>query len=188
MMSNREDMIAEAIDLGLDFKGNISNKKLAAMIDEANEAPLGDDPVVERAPPGPAVKAEHQEEDDEVVESARDIVMRRRESAHAKKRREIAVAKNKAMATSIVTITNKDSRENETVTSAYLSVQNLYFARSRYVPLDVPIELEHCLIRNAESCMVTIHRDEMKNGRPTGNKVTRRVPKYTVSHSPIEPK
>lgn len=178
-------MIDEANDLGIEFPGNISNKKLASLLANFGE----DDPLAETPPPSPAVKSESSVDDeDDVIESARDIAMKRRENAHQKRRRQIAEAKKKAMKTSIVTLTNKDSRENENVTSAYLSVQNLHFARSRYVPLDVPIELEHCLIRCAESCMVTIHRDEMKNGRPTGNKITRRVPKYAVSHSPIEPK
>jgi hypothetical protein len=88
----------------------------------------------------------------------------------------------------VVTLTNKDARENDVVTTAYLSVQNQYFAVARNVPLDIPVELEICLIKLAENAMITLHRDEIdSNGRRTGNKVTARVKKYAVSYSPIDP-
>ena len=177
-MSNREDMIAEATDLGLDFKGNISNIKLAGMIAEFKGEPI---PVAETAPAGPSVKAEEpeQEELSTPATAAGKLLM----DTYQKKRARIAAAKKKAMKTKIVTITNKDPRENDVVTTAYLSVHNQYFRVGRSVPLDIPVELETCLINNAESALMTMHKDEVINGRRTGNKVTIRVKKYAVSYS-----
>lgn len=176
-MTDRTDMIAEAIDFGIDFKGNISNAKLAALL----AAFKGEPEPNEAAPSGPAEKAEEAEhdQDDSILEK----VKKRRLSEFQKKRRQIAEAKTKAFKTRVVTLTNKDSRENDTVTTAYLSVQNQYFAVARYVPLDVAVELEQCLINNAETAMITLHKDEMVNGRRTGNKVPIRVKKYAISYS-----
>lgn len=185
MSTEREDMIAEATDLGIEFKGNISNVKLAAKLAEFKGEP---EPLQESAPSGPAVKEEAPLEEQEDTMSAVEIVRKRQREVFARKRKMIADAKAKAMKTKVVTLTNKDARENDVVTTAYLSVQNQYFAVARNVPLDMPVELEVCLINLAENAMITMHRDEIdSNGRRTGNKVTARVKKYAVSYSPIDP-
>jgi hypothetical protein len=182
MMSNRDEMIAEAIDLELEFPGNISNKKLAAILAEAKGEP---EPLDETPPPSPAVKSVPSDED--ITESARDIARRKVQDKAKKQREMIARRKESAFKTRIVTLTNKDNRENDVVTTAYLSMQNQFFAIARNVPLDVPVELEQCLINLAESCMITMHKDEIIKGHRTGNKVTVRVKKYAVSYTGQEP-
>jgi len=184
-MSNREDMIAEAIDFGLEFKGNISNKKLAAMLADFKGEPEPE----EAGPAGPAMKPEesNEVEVEETISKGVEAVRQRTKDKYQRRREQVAKAKQKAMKTSVVTLTSKDSRENDVVTTAYLSVQNMYFSVARNVPLDIPVELEHCLIRCAETATITLHRDEIKNGRRTGNKVTARVPKYAISYSGIDP-
>jgi hypothetical protein len=91
------------------------------------------------------------------------------------------------MTTQIVTITNKDPRENDVVTTAFLSFENQYFGKARNVPLDIPVELEVALISIAEGCIMTMHKDEVVNNRRTGNKITQRVKKYAVSYSQRQP-
>jgi hypothetical protein len=178
---NREQMIAEAIDLAIEHKGNISNIALAKLIAEARGEP---EPEFD-APAGPAVKPEEEEyEDEDVVETP--VPQPKRSGAqavYARKRLKIAAAKTAAMKTTVVTITSKDPRENEVSTTAFLSVENQHFSIGKSVPLDIPVELEQCLIDNARTCKIPMHKDEVKDGRRTGNKITIMVNKYVVSYS-----
>lgn len=180
-MSERQDLMTEATDLGIEFKGNISNIALKKLIQDFPTEPA---PVVEAAPPSPAVKAEPEIPEIPERGSARDIVM-----AKKKRRRAIiAAAKKRAFETRIVTLTNKDVRENSVVSTAYLAFENQYFGLAKNVPLDVPVELERSLIEIASGCKIPLHRDEMdKNGRRTGNKITVSVPKYVISYSTQKP-
>lgn len=175
-MTDREDMIAEALDLGIKHKGNISNIALAEKLAEFKGEPP---PLDETPPPGPATKPEPEaQEEDEVVQT------KSQKAAHSvflAKRMKIAKAKKKALKTHIVTITNKDNRENDVMTTAFLSFENQYFGIAKNVPLDVPVELEAALIDIAERCKMTLHKDEIVKGRRTGNKVPVTVNKYAVS-------
>ncbi len=184
-MSNydRSAMIEEANELGLEFKGNISNAKLSEMIAEAKGEPP---PIDETPPPSPASKPDVAEEDN-LLANAAAVEMRRVRERQKRLREGVADIKKRAMKTQIVTITNKDVREADKVTTAYLSVQNQYFAVARNVPLDIPVELEQCLINAAESCMMTMHKDEIVKGQRTGNKVSVRVKKYAVSYTGQKP-
>ncbi len=175
-MTNREDMIAEATDFGLEFKGNISNIKLAEILAEFKGEPA---PLAETPPPGPAVKAEAEPEQEATQDT---VVKTLAQKVYQAKRNKIAVAKKKAMAKTIVTITNKDNRENDVMTTAFLSFENQHFGMAKNVPLDIPVELEFALIDIAERCMMTMHKDEIVKGRRTGNKVTVRVKKYAISY------
>lgn len=175
-MSKREDMILEASDLGLKFKGNISNVKLAAMISEFKGEPI---PVEETPPPGPAVKAEPKED----IASLQSNAQKLANAEHFARRQKIAAAKKKAMKTSIVTLTNKDNRENDVMTTAFLSFENQHFGLAKNVPLDIPVELEAALIDVAKRCKITLHKDEIRGGHRTGNKVPVRVDKYAISYS-----
>jgi hypothetical protein len=87
------------------------------------------------------------------------------------------------MKTSIVTITNKDNRENDVMTSVYLSFENQYFGLSKQVPLDLPVELENSLIKIAEGVRITLHKDEVRDGRRTGNKIPTSVKKFAISYA-----
>lgn len=189
-MSNREDMIAEATDLGLEFPGNISNIKLAEMLAEEKGEPA---PLNESAPAGPATKPEPEDTEAEdvmtAVDNSRAAVRTAVQLEHQRRRKYIARMKEAAMKTHIVTLTNKDSRENDATDTAYLSFENQFFGLSKVVPLDEPVELETALIQIAASCTMPAHRDEIgKDGRPTGNKRTVRVKKYAISYSAQKPK
>ena len=152
-MSYREDVVAVAKGLGLEFPSNIPNDKLAEKIIEAG-----------------GTLPENKDE------------QKPTESARPKTLREIvAEARKQAFTTRVVTITNKDSRESDVASAAYLSCQNEYFELSKAVPLDVAVELEQCLIDVALSTNITLHRSEIVNGRDTGNKVPVSVKKYTIS-------
>ncbi len=98
------------------------------------------------------------------------------------RRKKISERKAAAMKTRIVTITNKDNRDNDFTTTASLSFENQFFGLAKNVPLDVPVELEQALIDIAESTIITHHKDEIVDGKRTGNKVPVSVKKYVVSY------
>ncbi|MCP4487729.1 MAG: hypothetical protein GY820_10495 [Gammaproteobacteria bacterium] len=187
-MPYREDLIAEATDLGLEFKGNISNVKLEELIQNFGEPPA----VEEFAPPSPATKPDPESEDldpltakgPSAARTPQEMIMEK----DRRKRQAVAKAKKRAMETSVVTITSKDNRENDVTTTAYLSFENQYFGMSKNVPLDVPVELERALIEIAASCTMTLHKDLVVAGRRTGNKVPVTVKKYAISYSRQDPK
>mgnify|MGYP006935317146 CR=1 FL=1 len=172
-MSEREDLIAEAQDLGLKFKGNISTVKLAALVANADGAPP---PVEETPPPSPlAKKAEPDEEETSQTSKPVNKVVSQR--AH------IAQRRKEAMTTHVVTITNKDNRENDVMTTVYLGFENQYFGLAKNVPLDIPVELEQALIDIAEKTTMTLPKDEIIDGKRTGNKVATTVKKFAISYA-----
>ncbi len=192
-------MLDEANDLGLQFPGNISNVKLTELLAESKGEPT---PIFEDAPKSPAVKAEPTDEDSDtsdkeiLAEIARlqallqvtDVVVvnhgRTPQQVVAGDRRKmVAKARIKAFRKHIVTITNRDPRENDKVTTAYLAFENQYFGIARSVPLDIQVELEEALIQIAACCTMPQHRDEIINNKRTGNKITIKVKKYVISYS-----
>ncbi len=181
MTTERKELIDQANELGLEFPKNIKTAKLAGMVAEANGAPP---PVDEVAPPGPAVKTPgSDEEQNEIDASTTSAPM----SKSDRLRNKIAARKRAAMKTSIVTITNKDNRENSFTTTVHLSFENQWFGLSKIVPLDVPVELEQALVDIAETTMMTLHKDEIKDGKRTGNKVATTVKKFAISYSKETP-
>ena len=183
-MTDREKMLQEANDLGISFPGNISNIKLSAMLAEAKGLPTPHAP----APAGPAMKAEPE------AESVKEVAIHAREAHRVaaravalKRRKYVKTKKAEAFKTQIVTLTNKDPRDNNVTTTAYLSFENQYFGVARMVPLDIPVELETALIKIAAGCTMTLHKDEIVGGKRTGNKVPTRVKKYAISYSQKQP-
>ena len=190
---DRETALQEAKYLGLDFKGNISNIKLQEILAEAKGEPApieGDSP-----PPSPASKAAEPEETSETIQaiaeaaagSLRNSVANAALDKARRRRKTIADARKRAFETRIVTLTNKDNRENDVMTTAYLSFENQHFGLSKLVPLDVPVELERALIEIAASTTMTMHKDEIVDGRRTGNKVPTTVKKFAISYSSRSP-
>lgn len=180
MSEDRVELLEEANALGLSFHSNIPTEKLRILILEATGEPI---PVDEEAPEGPAVKVEVVAVEEEKETPAPTPVKGQVPlSAHAKKRKKIADAKARAMKTQVVTITNKDNRENDVMTTVYLSFENQYFGLSKLVPLDVPVELEQALIDIAASTAMTLHKDEIVGGKRTGNKVSVRTKKFAISY------
>lgn len=174
-MSERDDLKAEALALEVTFKGNISNVKLKKLIAEAKGEP---EPLEETAPAGPAVKKQPKEEAEAEISPAQSAAT----AVYIARRKKVQAAKARAFKTTIVVITNKDPRENDVMTTAYLSFENQHFGLSKLVPLDQPVELEHALIAIAASTTMTLHKAEVLNGRHTGNKVSVTVKKFAVSY------
>jgi len=164
-MTDRKQLLAKATDLGLTFPKNISTLRLEELIINSLESEITPPAVneAELAVPEP-------------VEETPSI------SKLEQRRNAIRTAKEKAFATQIVTITNKDNRENDFMTTAYLSFENQHFGLSKLVPLDIPVELEQGLINIAESTLMTLHKDEVVDGKRTGNKVSTQVKKFAVSY------
>lgn len=170
-MTTRKELLDKAGELNLQFPKNISTVKLEELIietlkDEVTPPTIPDIPV--------------DSEPEQKVSSNKkiDILEHQRNC--------IKSAKEKAFATRIVTLTNKDNRENNAVTTAYLSFENQHFGLSKLVPLDVPVELEQGLIDVAEATTITLHKDEIVDGKSTGNKVPVQVKKFAISYSNME--
>jgi len=170
MSEERNELLEKANALGLDFPSNIKTERLKLMITES-EGPA----LREGTKPGV---------DDEEVEIS---VKTETEKKPNTLRQKIAAAKKRASALSVVTITNRDNRENDVVTTVPLSFENQYFGLSRNVPLDIPVELEQALIDIAEGTMMSLHKAEVVNGRRTGNKVTVSVKKFGISYAKNQP-
>lgn len=175
-----EELKKEATELGIDFKGVKSKVDMQKLIDAYYNEQSNDSDI-------PTAKVEETEEEEEKDETVSTPVKSNKKpiSKEARIRFAIRDAKARAMKTRVVTITNNDKRDSHMTTTAYLSCENEYFGISRSVPLDVPIELEQCLIDVAVETKMVNHVDEIVNGRRTGNKVPKLTRKYAVSYENI---
>jgi hypothetical protein len=171
----------EATALGLTFKGNTSKDELSAMIEEfyAKEAE------------GDTVKAISFDEIDEALEEVENMLPKRvatkvsniknKQNKEALLRKKIAEAKKQAFAKRVVTITSNDTRDNQHVTAVPLFFENQYFALDRIVPLNIPVELEQCLIDIAKTTTIAIHKRESADGGRTVGK-TIYAKKFNISY------
>jgi len=165
----------EAINLGVTFKGNPKRDELEQMIRDF---------LAEEAEGTVAVKADEDDEDEQLSRdrAVRNIKTGRTMSKADRIRQLVADAKARAMKKRIVTLTSNDRRDNDYVTSVPLFFENQYFALDRIVPLGIPVELEQCLIDIASSTSITIHKDEIVDGRRTGNKIPVQAKKFNISY------
>jgi hypothetical protein len=155
--TEREDLVDQANELGLEFAPNIGDKKLKELIN----AELG------------------QENDKVAIQTHLTPLQKRNIKA--------AERKKAALKTKVVTITNRDARESGIANSVHLSFENTFFGLAKNVPLDVPVELEVALITIAEKTLMTLHKDEVNaEGKRTGNKIPVRVFKFSVSYGESE--
>ena len=173
-MTTRKELLDKAEELNLQFPKNISTVKLEELIIET----LEDEVTPPAIPDIPDTSADSEPEQEVSSSKKIDILEHQRNC--------IKSAKEKAFATRIVTLTNKDNRENNAVTTAYLSFENQHFGLSKLVPLDVAVELEQGLIDIAEATAITLHKDEIIDGKSTGNKVPVQVKKFAISYSNME--
>jgi len=202
-MSDRDELMKQAEKLGLDFPKNIPSEKLSRMVDNAllseeaetttqpneEDDDLTDEEMKVEKDEKAAKEEAAKEEAEAVTELQKSMKKTEKEDTDRKPskrmlmRRKIAEARKKAFKTHIVTLTNKDSRENDVMTTVNLSFENQYFGLSKIIPLDVPVELEKALIDIAESTRITLHKDEIVSGKRTGNKVPVSVKKFAISYS-----
>ena len=197
MSTEREDLIEEANGLDIEFKSNIPSVKLKELIDAAKSPDS-----TEQSTTG-AADTEKTESATEALENAMaadvpeqpDMLAPLSKSKNVKDgsakpltlREKIVIAKKRALTKHVVTITNKDNRENDVMTTVPLSFENQYFGLARDVPLDIPVELEQALIEVAEGASITLHKAEILNGRPTGNRIPVATKKFAVSYGkPVE--
>ena len=156
-MSDRELLVTEANELGLEFQANIPTKKLQSKVDEANGVVSVSAPEVATSP----------------VQAVPKVLT---------KRQKIRAHQEAAFKTRVVTITNKDPRDSAVANTAHLSFENNHFGLAKNVPLDIPVELEVALIKIAASTLMPLHKREYVDGKDTGNMVTVRVKKYAISY------
>ena len=160
-MSERQELLDQANDLSLEFHSNIPTDKLKVLIEnKLNAEPEEqEDPAEEETPVNPNLRP------------------------RLTKSQRIVKAKQRALKMQVVTITNKDNRENDVMTTVSLSFENEFFGISRSVPLDIAVEIETALVEIAEGTMMTLHKDEVVNGRRTGNKIPVATKKFAVSYA-----
>jgi len=168
-MKNITDLKTEATTLGLEFSGNISKVDLHQLIEDFYESQSAGDLVKEKV------------DDTDTQEESKP----KKVSKALSKLNFIAKAKKAAMAQKVVTVSSNDKRDNDVVTTAYLSVENQHFAVGRLVPLDIPCELEVCLIDAAKTTFITLHKDEIIDGKRTGNKIPVSTRKYNISYEEV---
>lgn len=168
-----EELKAEAKALGIKFNPKIGEDKLSQKIEDHYNSLSAED----------SVKSVDNKIDDNIIIKPMDKTV---ETKEAKFRKQLHETKRKAMAKRVVTLSSNDKRDSEYTTTAYLSMENQYFGVSKLVPLDIPVELEECLIDVAKTTYITLHKDEVVNGRRTGNKVPVRTRKYNVSYEEIK--
>ena len=167
---DRKELLDEANELGLEFAANISTPKLVELIQDKKFPKETKEPTpdVEEAVKKPTAYL-----------STKQLS----ELKTANPRQYIREKKRNALRTSVVTITNNDNRENDVTTTAHLSFENIHFSLSKIIPLDIAIELEQALIDIAQSTVINQHKDEIVNGKRTGNKVSVPVKKYVISYA-----
>lgn len=131
---------------------------------------------------GKTTKDKLNETSEELVETAADLQNSAEEiSAESSFIALIAKVKSEAFKTRVVTITSNDKRDNDVTTAVILTCENQYFNLSKIVPLNIPVELEQCLIDTAKDVKIPIHTDEVINGKRTGNSTTLLINKYNIS-------
>jgi hypothetical protein len=167
MEKTLEELKQEANGLGITYSPNIGAGTLADKIEAYYESQSAGD-VVQMV------------EEDEVAGEAPPVAKTLTKQAKINLR--VAEAKKKAFSKKVVTLTSNDKRTNEYETTAYLSFENQYFGLSKLVPLDIPVELEVGLIEVAKSTKILIHKDEIVEGKRTGNKTSSMIRKYNVSY------
>jgi hypothetical protein len=165
-----EELKAEADVLGVVYSDRIGAIKLAEKIEAYYTSQSAGDFV--------KVKEE--------VKDERETSHKKQRDAEQVERDTIQATKKAAMETKIVTISSNDKRDNDVTTSIYLSMENQHFSVAKYVPLDIPVELEVCLIEVAKSTFITLHTDEIIDGKRTGNKIPKSVHKFTISYEDIK--
>lgn len=176
-----EELQAEAKGLGIDFSPRLGKDKLGERIEQFYESQSAGDLVEEKVEED-TNETQEPETETPVERSAYDVAGTKVVlSKEQKLRQKVMEAKKKAMVRRVVTITSNDKRDNDVTTVAYLGFENQYFGISKLVPLDIPTELEACLIDIAKTTMITLHRDEIVDGKRTGNKVPVATKKLSVS-------
>lgn len=93
----------------------------------------------------------------------------------------IAKARKEAFTTKKVIITYNDKKDSNDVSVAYLTCENEFFSLAKYVPLDIVVELEQCLINTAKEAKIIAYKPEFINGKMTKNKLPQEINKYTIS-------
>lgn len=157
----------EAAALGISFKGNTSKAELIAMIEDFYENEAAESKVEVRNDLVP----EADEEEVEYTPELPNRIMKRVSKINEAKSKDltlkalVAKAKEEAFKKRVVTISSNDTRDNQHVTAVPLFFENQYFALDRIVPLNIPVELEQCLIDIAKSTTIAIHKRENSNGK-----------------------
>jgi len=167
-----EELKAEAASLGIKFGPKIGAESLSERIEDFYNNKAVADIVKEK------VEDTANEPEENIEKKTPDLAANSREA--------IAKARQAAMKTRVVRITSNDKRDNDVATVAYLGFENQYFGISKLVPLDVPLELEQALIDIAKTTKITLHKDEIIDGKRTGNKIPVSVKKLNVSYEDVE--
>lgn len=123
-------------------------------------------------------KTEESKKVEKDIEPIREVVEKK---SHNSLQELYAEVRAKAFKKKVVTISYNDVRDNAETTSIYLTCENQYFAISRFIPLNIPVEIEQCLIDVAGEATFLSHVPEVINGKRTGNSTYRQLKKYNIN-------
>ena len=157
----------EATNLGIEFRSNLGAVKLQTKIDEYYENESADASEV-------SVDTEEEIEDEaqgKLTPVAVKTVVKKKLTDEEVHRLTIAKLKKEMVKTKVVRVNMVDKRENSEVTSYF--VQNGVVGR--HIPLDVPIELEQCLVDQLRRTKVPTHVKDLY-----GNSSTKLVKKFFI--------
>lgn len=77
-----------------------------------------------------------------------------------------------------VIIVLNDPNQSGSVSTSYISCDNQYFSLAKLVPLNIPIDLEQCLIATARDARIPLHQQKQD-----GTCYTVIVPKYNITEA-----
>jgi hypothetical protein len=155
-----DELRAEADELGIVYNKNIGADKLALKIEEHYTA-------LESGTPAPTVKVVATESEVKGAKGYRPIGVRAKE------------AKEAALVTHIVVITDNDQRENNLTQVVSVNCSNDYFDLGTVrVPLNTPVELAQGFINVLNEIKIPMHTRDQRTG--LGKTVVRN--RYSIAY------
>lgn len=172
MSDRKKELREEAKALGIEIKGNPGEEKLQGMIDtyyEDESKAAGIKPVEVKEDVKEVKETETSatpSNEPKVTGSAP-----KDETSQEKHVRILAARKRENLKTTIVKVNLTDRRENSELASYYIRSGPI----GKHIPLDTPIELENCLVKQLKRLKMPMHKEG-----PNGNKITIMVKKFLV--------
>ena len=144
MEKTLDELKQEATDLGINYNKNIGAAKLANKIEEFYAS----------QETGEAAIKEAVEKKEEVVAKAPSVGNK------------VAVAREAAMKTHVVTIVDNDQRENHLTTVVPCTCTNSYFdLGTKRIPLNTPVEIEQGFIDTLREIRIPMHTKDPQSGQ-----------------------
>ena len=159
---NKDELVVEATDLGIEFHPSTGAKKIKEKIDAYYESQETSGKEIEEA-----------------IESNEKSEEKSAESGKLTKGQRIANARAKANKTRVVTVIDNDQRVNNQTTTFTANCSNAYFDLGTIrLPLGEPIEIRQGHINVLKEVKIPQHAKD----NTTGLSTVRLIPRYTLQY------